>query len=804
MRNFDTAAWTNWDLPVNFFLREIQPSNDNLELGNGSDRIICNIYACPGLQPEGIELKLGLEGDNTAFSVPAHGMFDDCLEVNLGLDPSVFIISNPVRVAQDVHCWMMLDFGEISEIVEEENSTIPVNFRVISSNETLGGDRPEFTFPNNLATQGTIQGISSFSRLSEDYNTAWILAGSFVISGKNPSSVIPTISMQFRSNTFFSSTNAGFSTSSNSATPNTNNTNSILVGTPTTVLSPTLTIDFWQLGSEQIGNFVSSYANTQNIDRTITFQPGVTIPFSLQSLYQTPLANTHTFRELDSYTSGTGSSGSGAPTSCTEEQASEGILWVGQNGLAPGRNRSNRREWSIEANGTRPTGFIVNGVETVINNQGSLSQSFVEERSVSILPRAWSVNTSCVGTGTISFVPRVRFNIELLDPASVSASYYYNDTRSQTWTGVVTVLPGRNVSLTSSYQQTSEVSIPAYNPINQGQVATTTISISTSTPLIDLDFYDEEATSCLFSETLIAQTTDYLRVDSSPVNPYNLSVDALTFVPSNLPFPSFPTLTPSTNVIGNLSGGGTRTGQRVISINNSEVLKGAISGQTDVLFGNLTPSLFVGFPAVDLLSTDVGDTITAPAVNFTTRRVINRSLTIPGSTSAEILTYTDTTASSQALGKRFIIQQSSGTESKYTILVCTATALGAVTSSSNTTETRSLTLRVDEIHRETFGTPIASSTNVQAFRFNDVSDLFFNSAISRRRLTIRRSTDPDVFWNIWASQPPRSVSSSVSVTTHTYSQGQLLKNGSINWDFTPVSRAYEGHSGSVNFIKVNP
>jgi hypothetical protein len=234
------------------------------------------------------------------------------------------------------------------------------------------------------------------------------------------------------------------------------------------------------------------------------------------------------------------------------------------------------------------------------------------------------------------------------------------------------------------------------------------------------------------------------------------------------------------------------------------VLKGSISGQTDVLFGNFTPSLFVGLPAVDLLSADVGDTITAPTVTFTTRTVINRSLTLPGSTGDEILTYIDTPASSQALGKRFIIQQRSGTPARYTILVCTATALGAVTSSSTTTETRSLTLRVDEIHRETSGTPIISSTNVQAFRFDDVSDLFLNSAVSRRRLTIRRSTDPAVFWDIWASQPPQSISGSVSVTTHTYSQGQLLKNGKINWNFTPVSRAYEGHSGSVDFIKVNP
>jgi hypothetical protein len=109
-----------------------------------------------------------------------------------------------------------------------------------------------------------------------------------------------------------------------------------------------------------------------------------------------------------------------------------------------------------------------------------------------------------------------------------------------------------------------------------------------------------------------------------------------------------------------------------------------------------------------------------------------------------------------------------------------------------------VTLRVDEIHRETFGTPFDASTPEFAVRFDDYRDLFLNFAISRRRLTIRRSADPAVFWDIWATQPPDQVAQ------HTYSRGQLMRDGKILWDFTPIRGAYSGHSGSAVFIKVNP
>jgi hypothetical protein len=156
------------------------------------------------------------------------------------------------------------------------------------------------------------------------------------------------------------------------------------------------------------------------------------------------------------------------------------------------------------------------------------------------------------------------------------------------------------------------------------------------------------------------------------------------------------------------------------------------------------------------------------------------------------------------------MQHRPGAELTYTILVCTAVALGEITGTAfpvggnPTQEFRNVTIRVDEIHRETFGTPFDVDSTEFAYRFDDYRDLFWENEISKRRLTIRRSADPNVFWNIWASQHARSVSGIVSATTHTYSQGQLLRNGKINWNFTPVSRAYEGHIGAGNFIKVNP
>jgi hypothetical protein len=810
MRNFDTAAWTNWDLPVNFFLREIQPSNDNLELGNGSNRIICNIYACPGLQPEGIELKLGLEGDNTAFSVPAHGMFDDCLEVNLGLDPSVFIISNPVRVAQDVHCWMMLDFGEISEIVEEENPTIPVNFRVISSNETLGGDRPEFTFPNNLATQGTIQGISSFSRLSEDYNTAWRVGSDIIIEGRNPSQLTPTLlDLVYRHNTFFSSNRSSFPASVTAPTPNTNNGTAIVSGTSVGVVSPTVTATFYQLGTEQIGDaFPVSYSTPQNIDRTFDYQPGSNLNFSFNSAFPPGSfsVNTHTFREVDEYTSGTGSSGAGSPSSCTEEEASEGILWMGPDGIAPGRNKSTHSEWNVEASSTIPFGFVAEGSEVVRNSQRTYSATQVQDQSVSVAPRSWSVNAVCVGTGTISFVPRVRLNVSVNGPV-ITASSALTRSVSGSHTGIITVLPGYDIPVEDSFEENTFFSTPAYNPQTQPRVTTSTFNASSSTHTVDLGFYDEEATSCLFRETETSRITEFLRVDTSPPDYNNFFADSNSFIPSGLPFP--------TSFFGSTgTSGGTPqqvTGQQVITDTNSNLVKGIVSGETEFVFGEFAPPVNLFFPSpVNFSTVVVGDTLTAPSFTFTVREILTRTIQIPGSSSTETSTFREITASSQVLGKRFIIQQRLGAELKYTVLVCTAVALGEITGTAfpvggnPTQEFRSVTLRVDEIHRETFGTPITSSTNVQAFRFDDVSDLFLNSAVSRRRLTIRRSADPNVFWNIWASQPPQSVSGSVPVGTHTYSQGQLLRNGKINWDFTPVSRAYEGHSGSVNFIKVNP
>jgi hypothetical protein len=244
---------------------------------------------------------------------------------------------------------------------------------------------------------------------------------------------------------------------------------------------------------------------------------------------------------------------------------------------------------------------------------------------------------------------------------------------------------------------------------------------------------------------------------------------------------------------------------------NSNLVKGIVSGETEIVFGEFTPPVVLFFPTpVNFATVEVGDTITAPSFTFTVREILTRTLQLPSSIFTETSTFREITASSQVLGKRFIMQQRLGAESKYTVLVCSAVALGAITGTAfpvggnPTQEFRSVTLRVDEIHRETFGTPFDASTPEFAVRFDDYRDLFLNSAISRRRLTIRRSADPDVFWNIWASQPPESISGSVPVGTHTYSQGQLLRNGKINWDFTPVSRAYEGHSGSVNFIKVNP
>jgi hypothetical protein len=240
------------------------------------------------------------------------------------------------------------------------------------------------------------------------------------------------------------------------------------------------------------------------------------------------------------------------------------------------------------------------------------------------------------------------------------------------------------------------------------------------------------------------------------------------------------------------------------------LVKGVVSGETEVVFGEFTPPVSLFFPSpVNFETVGVGDTITAPSVTFTVREILTRTIQIPGSLSTETSTFREITASSQVLGKRFLMQQRLGAESKYTVLVCSAVALGEITGTAfpvggnPTLEFRSVTLRVDEIHRDTLGTPFDVSTPEQAFRFDDYRDLFLNSAVSRRRLTIRRSADPDVFWDIWATQPPDPVSQRTTATQHTYSRGQLMRDGKILWDFTPIRGAYSGHSGGADFIKVN-
>jgi hypothetical protein len=708
---------------------------------------------------------------------------------------------------------MMLDFGEISEIVEEEDPAIPVNFRVVTLNRSLGGDRPQVPFPDNLTTVGTIQGFSSFSRLSEDYNTAWRVGADIVIQGRNPSQLTPTLlNLVHRQNTFFSSNLTSFPASVATApTPNTNNSTAIVSGTPVEVVSPTITATFYQLGAQQLGDaFPVSYSTPQNIDRTFNYQPGSNLPFSFNSAFPPGSfsVNTHTFREVDEYTSGTGSSGAGSPSSCTEEQASEGILWMGPNGLAPGRNRSTRSEWNIEASSTTPFGFVAEGVEVVRNSQRTYSATQVQEQSISVAPRSWFVNAVCVGTGTISFVPRVRLNVSV-NPAVVTASSSLTRVVSGSHTGIITVLPGYDIPVEDSFEETTLFSTPNYDPRATLGVRTSTLNSSSSTHTVDLRLYDEEATSCLFRETETSRITDLLRVDSSTATPsYNIFADSSSFIPSGLEF--------STSVFGSTGIGGSGsstsqvTGQRVITDTNSNLVKGIVSGETEIVFGEFTVPIRLFFQTpVNFSTVEVGDNLTGRG-GFVVREILTRTVQIPGSTATETSTFREITASSQVLGKRFIVQHRPGAELTYTILVCTAVALGEITGTAfpvggnPTQEFRNVTIRIDEIHRETFGTPFDVDSTEFAYRFDDYRDLFWETEISKRRLTIRRSADPNVFWNIWAAQHARSVSGIVSATTHTYSQGQLLRNGKINWNFTPVSRAYEGHIGAGNFIKVNP
>ena len=93
---FDFKCWTTWDLPV--YLRVHEANKTILPF--------LESYASTGLVPSAIETILGLEGDSTDFNVPAHSMFEDSTEVDLGVDPSVFIVSNPVAVVQDVRVYL--------------------------------------------------------------------------------------------------------------------------------------------------------------------------------------------------------------------------------------------------------------------------------------------------------------------------------------------------------------------------------------------------------------------------------------------------------------------------------------------------------------------------------------------------------------------------------------------------------------------------------------------------------------------------------------------------------------------------
>jgi hypothetical protein len=377
-------------------------------------------------------------------------------------------------------------------------------------------------------------------------------------------------------------------------------------------------------------------------------------------------------------------------------------------------------------------------------------------------------------------------------------------------TGIITVLPGYDIPVEDSFEENTFFSTPTYDPRATRAVTTSTFDASSSTHTVALGFYDEEATSCLFRETETSRITEFLRVDSSTAAPqYNIFANSSSFIPTGLDFPT--SFFGTTGTGG--SGGSTNqvTGQRVITDTNSNLVKGVVSGETEVVFGEFTPPVSLFFPSpVNFSTVEVGDTITAPSVTFTVREILTRTIQIPGSLSTETSTFREITASSQVLGKRFLVQQRLGAESKYTVLVCSAVALGEITGTAfpvggnPTLEFRSVTLRVDEIHRETFGTPFDASTPEFAFRFDDYRDLFLNSAISRRRLTIRRSADPAVFWDIWATQPPDPVSQRTTPTQHTYSRGQLMRDGKILWDFTPIRGAYSGHSGSAVFIKVNP
>lgn len=681
-------------------------------------------------------------------------------------------------------------------------------FRSLTTNETLGADRPEFTFPGNLAQNGNVIGFSSFSRRRDDYNVAWNVGGSFVIVGKNPSTVTPQLfNYAFRGNDFFSTNIQTFNASSSSANPNTNNSQSVITGTPIEVLEPSLTVRFWQLGSQQNGPFPESYENTENINRTRTYTPGVVSSLTGQS------TNFHTQQTIDAYTAGTGSSGAGAPESCIEEEASQGVLWTGSNGTAPGRNRETSVNWGITASGTAPYGYISAGTENIQNSASSFTQTVSQNASVSIQPRQWSLTVTCRGTGIISFVPRIFFNTTLIDPAVVAAQASYSSVRESTHSGIIQVLPSYSIPINNFYRQTDLSTIPSYNPITDGLQRTNTIDIEQSERRITPLFYDEEAHSCIFSDRLFTSETQYFRFDQFPVQPYGLSVNTSTYAPQALPFAASASA-PSLNLISEGSGGG--TGSRVTNTDTVEGLKGVRAGQP-VDFGERAGTVRSitenSFSESFFLNAQVGDTFTEDTI-LTVQRPVTFSLNLPSSNQLadEVVTFrTILTPEEQILTRRFIVQRRFFPSTAWNTLICTAIAIGpnqsGAYSSINTTQRHSTTFRIDGIYLNNYHTPVTLDSPTDFFRFDHVSDLFPTGIpISRSRWTILPSADPDVFWDIWASQPPPTDSSGARTAPrkHTYSRGRLMMNGSIQWDFTPVEGDYVAHSGGAGFVKVHP
>lgn len=676
-------------------------------------------------------------------------------------------------------------------------------FRVITTNETLGADRPEFTFPNNQAATSSVLGFSSFSKASSDYNVAWNSGGAFVITGRNPSSVVPQISnYAFRGNTFFSTNSDTFSNITASATPNTNTTQSVVTGTPVEVLEPTLLIGFWQLGPQQFGNFVSSYTNTQQVNRTRTFTPGVSSSASGVTV------SAHTQQTIDEYTTGIGSSGSGAPDFCTEPEASLGVLWTGPEGTAPGRNRVSAVNWSVTTNSSPQSGFIFDGAESIQNATETFTQTVAQNNSVSYAPRQWMLTASCVGTGIISFVPRIRFRPQLTDPEVVTAQGTYSNVRSSTGSGTIQVLPDYAIQINNSFQQNELMIIPAYNPLVDFGQENHSITISRSRRSISRGFYDEEAKSCIFSDDLLTSTTNYnstLQLTSLDV--YSVSVDSLTFVPSSVPFGRSATQPSVNNVSAYPTGvipSGIRTGQRTIVTDTVRTGKGVISGQGEIIFGErlgtVNCNLATAVTDAFFQSATVGNTIVTGGTVFTTRVNTGETLTIPDPGTP---TFRDLpTPEEQALNRRFVIQIRSFPSGLYQTLVCTAIALGPNTgtmTATSTTQTHTVTLRIDEIHLNNSHTPLTLDNSIRAARFDHVNDLFPGGiTIDRRRWTIRLSSDPAVFWDIWAAF------GAVTSKTSTYSKGRLLRSGVLEWDFKPIKGDYVPHSGSSLFLKVNP